>query len=233
MDANGRSWGNALADGRCPNSRANGAEWDNSGQRPGFMRWNRRMFHTKARSHEGGQAGCAGAAFVALGKRVWCLATFVDLVSYRASHDSPRNPKGVQPQSPGLRRRGATPGPCPTYKQPQRGCAEATSGEAPAVWLDPAEWATPSLVFNISTHPVGGASTRSLLRHNRVAVVAVFRYAPGAARRTAQPRALGQNTDIPDGATPGLVQRGWGGGRGESRMDADGRERGNAHADGR
>ena len=112
-------------------------------------------------SHEGtkprrGEAGCAGAAFVALGKRVWCLATFVDLVSYRASHDSPRNPKGVQPQSPGLRRRGATPGTCPTYKQPQRGCAEATSGEAPAVWLDPAEWATPSWVFNISTHPVGG-----------------------------------------------------------------------------
>ena len=59
MDTNGRSWGNALADGRCPNSRANGAEWDNSGQRPGFMRWNRRMFHTKARSHEGGVAGCA------------------------------------------------------------------------------------------------------------------------------------------------------------------------------
>ena len=169
----------------------------------------------------------APGTFVALGTRVWCLGTFVDLVSYRASHDSPRNPKGVQPQSPGLRRRGATPGPCPTYKQPQRGCAEATSGEAPAVWLDPAEWATPLLVFNISTHTVGG--------HRRVrcfgtTALRLLRFSDTHPGQRGEPRNPGlwgrtplvfregtvawegsgetwrdiSSCDIPDGATPGL-----------------------------
>ena len=44
----------------------------------GMESWNGSHEGTKPRR---GEAGCAGAAFVALGKRVWCLATFVDLVS--------------------------------------------------------------------------------------------------------------------------------------------------------
>ena len=38
------------------------------------------------------------------------------------------NPEGILPQSPGLRRRGATLGKCTTYQQPQRGCADGSNG---------------------------------------------------------------------------------------------------------
>ena len=44
------------------------------------MRWKSRMFYTKARSHEGGRLVVPGTC-VALGKRVLCVATFVDIVS--------------------------------------------------------------------------------------------------------------------------------------------------------
>ena len=38
------------------------------------------------------------------------------------------NAKGVVPYSPGLRRRGATPGKGQKYQQPQRGCADGSNG---------------------------------------------------------------------------------------------------------
>ena len=38
------------------------------------------------------------------------------------------NPEGILPQSPGLRRRGATLGARPTYHQPLKGCAEGSNG---------------------------------------------------------------------------------------------------------
>ena len=44
----------------------------------GMESWNGSHEGTKPRR---GEAGCAGAAFVALGKRVLCVATFVDIVS--------------------------------------------------------------------------------------------------------------------------------------------------------
>ena len=81
--------------------------------------------------------------------------------------------------------------------------------------------------FSTSQPTLWGASTRSVLRHNRVAVVAVFRYAPGVAPRRRNPGLCGRtplvfgegtvawegcgetwrdssSCDIPDGATPGL-----------------------------
>ena len=38
------------------------------------------------------------------------------------------NPEGILPQSPGLRRRGATLGKGQRHKQPQRGCADGSNG---------------------------------------------------------------------------------------------------------
>ena len=161
------------------------------------MGWNRRMFHTKARSHEGGcwlrrahswrwGSGCGvlepsltsfptAQAMIPPGtprgfspKARGCAAEALPRV--HAQHIN--NPKGVVPrQHPGRRP------PCGWIRRNgQRHHGFSTS--QPTLW---------------------GASTRSVLRHNRVAVVAVFRYAPGVARRTAQPRALGQNT----GGVPG------------------------------
>ncbi len=166
MDANGRSWGNALADGRCPNSRANGAEWDNSGQRPGFMRWNRRMFHTKARSHEGGWL-VAPTTLVALRKRVWCLATFVDLVSHCPSHDSLRESQGDSAIKPGVTPSAALPrvwsGSAP---QPRSGlCPTAHGCAAEALlWVTAQHINSPERV--VPSHHQGRLSAGARIRQN-------------------------------------------------------------------
>ena len=95
------------------------------------MRWNRRMFHTKARSHEGGWL-VAPTTLVALRKRVWCLATFVDLVSHCPSHDSLRESQGNSATKPGVTPSAALPrvwsGSAP---QPRRGLCRGTETGAP------------------------------------------------------------------------------------------------------
>ena len=166
MDANGRSWGNALADGRCPNSRANGAEWDNSGQRPGFMRWNRRMFHTKARSHEGGWL-VAPTTLVALRKRVWCLATFVDLVSHCPSHDSLRESQGNSATKPGVTPSAALPRVwSESAPQPRRGlCPTAHGCAAEALlWVTSQHINSPERV--VPSHHQGRLSAGARIRQN-------------------------------------------------------------------
>ena len=90
------------------------------------MGWNRRMFHTKARSHEGGWL-VAPTTLVALGKRVWCLATFVEFVSHCPSHDSLRESQRDSAIKPGVTPSAALPrvwvGSAP---QPRRGLCRGT-----------------------------------------------------------------------------------------------------------
>ncbi len=66
------------------------------------------------------------------------------------------NPNGILPQSPGLRRRGATPGKGQKYQQPQRGCADGSNGwHVWCVWRGYWKYIPGGLLFGTrEPHPI-------------------------------------------------------------------------------
>jgi hypothetical protein len=130
------------------------------------MRWNRRMFHTKARSHEGGWL-VAPTTLVALGKRVWCLATFVDLVSHCPSHDSLRESQGNSATKPGVTPSAALPRVwSESAPQPRSGlCPTAHGCAAEALlWVTAQHINSPERV--VPSHHQGRLSAGARIRQN-------------------------------------------------------------------
>ena len=127
------------------------------------------------------------------------------------------NPNGILPQSPGLRRRGATLGKGQRHKQPQRGCADGSNG-----------WHVRCVYFVDIGHSFRVDSSSALV--NLISFRPCFPHppagtngttpcgvgnpmwpGPGVVRRPAQPRAVWHNVVDVGGGEPrmGVDGRGW------------------------